>query len=96
MTIAGSGIASIGHITLETLSYIQEADKVYYAVTDPVTKAFIMDKSKDSNNCFDLTTYYDEGKNRYETYVQMSEVELHSHSPLVQLWTDFRGLNRLC
>ena len=82
LTIAGSGIASIVHITLETLSYIQEADKVYYAVTDPATEAFIKNKSKDSDNCFDLAIYYGEDKIRYKTYVQMSEVESHSYSLL--------------
>ncbi|OCB86575.1 tetrapyrrole methylase [Sanghuangporus baumii] len=76
LTIAGSGIASIGHITLETLSYIQEADKIHYAVADPATEAFILDKSKDSSHCFDLTVYYDTNKMRYETYVQMCEVML--------------------
>lgn len=72
LTIAGSGIASIGHITLETLSYIEQADKVYYAVADPATEAFIQDKSK--GECFDLTVYYDKDKIRFETYIQMSEV----------------------
>ncbi|PBK83921.1 tetrapyrrole methylase [Armillaria gallica] len=74
LTIAGSGIASIGHITLETLSYIQGADKVYYVITDPATEAFIQDKSE--GDCFDLTVYYDKNKIRYETYVQMCEVML--------------------
>lgn len=72
LTIAGSGIASIAHITLETLSHIQEADRVYYVVADPATEAFIQDKSK--GQCFDLTIYYDKDKMRSETYVQMSEV----------------------
>jgi len=74
LTIAGSGIASIGHITLETLSYIQEADKIHYAIVDPPTQAFILEKAKDASQCFDLTGYYDKDKLRYESYVQMSEV----------------------
>lgn len=72
LTIAGSGIASVAHITLEVLSYLQEADKIYYAIVDPVTEAFIQDKSK--GRCFDLRVYYDKDKMRSETYVQMSEV----------------------
>ncbi|KAG6333292.1 hypothetical protein ID866_5800 [Astraeus odoratus] len=74
LTIAGSGIASIKQITLETLSHIQQADKVYYGVTDPATEAFIRDKSK--GDCFDLRVYYDTNKHRYESYVQMCEVML--------------------
>ncbi|KAG6869364.1 hypothetical protein C0995_003829, partial [Termitomyces sp. Mi166 len=69
-------LASIAHLTLETLSYIQEADKIHYAVLDPATEAFILEKSKDSSQCFNLTVYYDKDKPRYETYVQMSEVIL--------------------
>ncbi|KAI6042262.1 tetrapyrrole methylase [Pisolithus marmoratus] len=52
----------------------QEADKVYYGVTDPATEAFIREKSK--GDCFDLRVYYDKDKNRYESYVQMCEVML--------------------
>ena len=72
LTIAGSGIASIRHITLETLSYIESSDKIYYALTDPATEAFVLDKSK--GDCVDLSIYYDKEKNRYESYVQMCEV----------------------
>ena len=71
LIIAGSGIASVAHITLETLSYIKEADKVYYAVADPVTIAFIHENAK--GPCADLTALYGRGKNRYDTYVQMCE-----------------------
>ncbi|KAG6329778.1 hypothetical protein ID866_9310 [Astraeus odoratus] len=74
LTIAGSGIASIKHMTLETLSHIEQANKVYYGVTDPATEAFIRDKSK--GDCFDLRVYYDTNKHRYESYVQMCEVML--------------------
>lgn len=80
LTIAGSGIASVGHITLETLSHIQEADKIYYVVCDPATEAFILDKSKDASQCFDLTIYYDKNKARYESYVQMCEVSIRRPS----------------
>ena len=73
LTIAGSGIASVAHVTLETLSYIKEADIVYYSVADPVTIAFIHENA--NGPCVDLTVLYGQGKNRYETYVQMSEVQ---------------------
>lgn len=78
LIIAGSGIAAIGHMTLETLSHIQAADKVYYAVTDRATEAFILDKSKAPDVCTDLTIYYGKDKLRYETYVQMCEASLTS------------------
>lgn len=91
LTIAGSGIASIGHITLETVSHIQAVDKVYYAVTDPATEAFIREKSR--GDCFDLRVYYDKDKNRYKSYVQMCEVRFPSPvTPVApQLNTDCRS-----
>nr|P9WEM9.1 RecName: Full=Methyltransferase/ribosomally synthesized type I borosin cyclic peptide precursor pocMA; AltName: Full=Type I borosin cyclic peptide biosynthesis cluster protein MA; Contains: RecName: Full=N-methyltranferase pocM; Contains: RecName: Full=Ribosomally synthesized type I borosin core peptide; Flags: Precursor [Porodaedalea chrysoloma] len=74
LVIAGSGIASIAHITLETLSHIKESDRVYYIVGDPATEAFIQDNA--SGTCFDLTIFYDTNKVRYDSYVQMCEVML--------------------
>ncbi|KAJ3850012.1 tetrapyrrole methylase [Lentinula lateritia] len=72
LIIAGSGIASIRHITLETLSYIENADKVYYIVTDPATEAFTQEKSK--GNFADLTIYSDKDKSRFESYVMLHDV----------------------
>ncbi|OAX31894.1 tetrapyrrole methylase, partial [Rhizopogon vinicolor AM-OR11-026] len=74
LTIAGSGIASVGHITLGTLSYIKESDKIFYLVCDPVTEAFIHDNS--TADCFDLSVFYDKNKGRYDSYIQMCEVML--------------------
>ncbi|OAX42040.1 tetrapyrrole methylase [Rhizopogon vinicolor AM-OR11-026] len=74
LTIAGSGIASVGHITLGTLSYIKESDKIFYLVCDPVTEAFIHDNS--TADCFDLSVFYDKTKGRYDSYIQMCEVML--------------------
>ncbi|GJE88471.1 tetrapyrrole methylase [Phanerochaete sordida] len=74
LTIAGSGIAAIAHITLETLSHIREADKVYYVVADRATEAFIQDNS--TNGAVDLSIFYDKEKDRYNTYVQMCEIML--------------------
>ena len=72
LTIAGSGIASVAHMTLETLGYLQEADSVFYVVADPATEAFIHKNA--SGACTDLYVFYDKEKSRYDTYVQMAEV----------------------
>ncbi|KAG9093681.1 hypothetical protein FRC06_011414 [Ceratobasidium sp. 370] len=74
LTIAGSGIASIGHITLQTLWFIEESDSVYYLVTDPATEAFIIHKAR--GRCVNLRGLYGTDKSRYISYVQMSEVML--------------------
>jgi hypothetical protein len=74
LIIAGSGIASIAHFTLETLWHIKEADKVYYVVADPATEAFIQENAK--GECVDLSVFYDTSKARYTTYVQMCEASV--------------------
>ena len=72
LVIAGSGIASVAHMTLETLAYLQESDAVFYVVADPATEAFIRKNAK--GPCEDLHVFYDKDKSRYDTYVQMAEV----------------------
>jgi precorrin-2 methylase len=71
LTIVGSGISSIGQLTLQALAHIEQADIVFYALPDPATEAFIQQKN---SNCVDLCTLYDDGKPRMDTYLQMSEV----------------------
>lgn len=73
--MAGSGIKSIAHLTLETVAHIEQADKVFYCVADPGTEAFIKSKAKEA---IDLYILYDNDKNRYNTYVQMAEMMLRA------------------
>jgi hypothetical protein len=75
LVMVGSGIKSISHMTLETVSHIEQADKVFYCVADPGTELFVKSKAKWS---FDLYTLYDNDKNRYITYVQMAELCLQA------------------
>jgi siroheme synthase len=77
LVIVGTGITSIGQITLQGLTAIENATKVFYVVGDPVTEAFIRTKNKD---CFDLAEYYDNSKSRNDSYVQMSEVIVGSYA----------------
>ncbi|OAX35110.1 hypothetical protein K503DRAFT_830735 [Rhizopogon vinicolor AM-OR11-026] len=76
LTIAGSGIACVAHITLEMLSYIKESDKLFYLVCDPVTEAFIQDNA--TGDYFDLSVFYGKNKSRYDSYIQMCEVMLRA------------------
>ena len=71
LTILGSGISSIGQLTLQAVAHIEQADIVFYVLSDPATEAFIKQKN---SNCVDLYPFYDNGKVRTDTYVQMSEV----------------------
>ncbi|CUA78287.1 hypothetical protein RSOLAG22IIIB_13042 [Rhizoctonia solani] len=73
LIIAGSGIASVAQMTLETVAHLKHADKVFYLVNDPVTEAFIKEHNSEAS---DLLVFYDKAKPRYHSYVEMTEVML--------------------
>jgi Tetrapyrrole (Corrin/Porphyrin) Methylases len=73
LVIVGSGIKSIGQFTLEAVSHIEQADRVFYCVADPATEAFVESRSANAVDMYDL---YDDGKPRHQTYTQMAEVML--------------------
>ncbi|TFK23735.1 tetrapyrrole methylase [Coprinopsis marcescibilis] len=74
LTIVGSGIASINHMTLQAVACIETADVVCYVVADGATEAFIRKKNE---NCIDLYPLYSETKERTDTYIQMAEFMLN-------------------
>jgi precorrin-6B methylase 1 len=41
LTVVGTGIKALSHITIEAEAHIRQADKVYYLLTDPVIKHWI-------------------------------------------------------
>ena len=73
LVIVGSGIKSIAHMTLEAISHIQAANKVFYVIADPATETYI---EKLNPTAVDLYKLYDDGKPRHQTYVQMAEILL--------------------
>ena len=73
LIIVGSGIGSIGQLSLQAVAHIEQADIVFYVIADSATEAFIRQKNA---NSFDLYKFYGDGKNRMITYIQMSEVRL--------------------
>ncbi|KAG8730207.1 hypothetical protein FRC11_007267, partial [Ceratobasidium sp. 423] len=75
LVIAGSGIASLGQMTLDTISHLEKAERVFYLVVDPVTEAYIQEKNANTVN---LSVYYDTTKQRYRSYVEMAEVMLRA------------------
>ncbi|XP_060068691.1 uncharacterized protein LOC132548816 [Ylistrum balloti] len=74
LTIIGSGIKSVSHFTLESLSELKSANDVFFCVADPVTERFIKRLRPDA---LDLYVLYDDDKKRIVTYVQMAEFGLH-------------------
>ena len=75
VAFVGTGLKSIAHMTLESVSEIENADIVFYHATDGVTASFIQSLNP---NTHDLYQYYGNGKRRNATYIQMSEVILQA------------------
>ncbi|MFM2045897.1 MAG: hypothetical protein RLY86_4473, partial [Pseudomonadota bacterium] len=73
LTIVGSGIKAIAHLTQEAIGHIRGADVVYYKVIDGATAAFLRSLNV---NAIDLSQYYGDDKKRRVTYIQMAEVML--------------------
>jgi hypothetical protein len=69
LIVVGSGIKSIGHITIEARGWIAEADIVLYLVADPATKIWIQHTN---TNSVDLAVYYDDVKVRLDTYREIT------------------------
>ncbi|WP_369382354.1 SAM-dependent methyltransferase [Streptomyces sp. cg36] len=73
LTVLGSGIEAAG-FTRADERLIREADHVFHCVADPATAVRINAWRPDA---YDLSVLYDDAKDRYLTYVQMSEAVLH-------------------
>jgi uncharacterized protein YabN with tetrapyrrole methylase and pyrophosphatase domain len=70
LIIVGVGIQAVRHATLETLQEIENSDKVLYMVYDPVTELWIKKLRPDAES---LSSYYEEGKDRKQTYSEIVE-----------------------
>jgi hypothetical protein len=73
LTVVGAGITAVSQLTLEAVGCIEEADVVFYHATSGVMATHIRHLNP---NAVDLYEYYDEGKHRRITYVQMAELIL--------------------
>ncbi|MFF2073232.1 SAM-dependent methyltransferase [Kitasatospora sp. NPDC058162] len=73
LTVLGSGIEAAG-FTRADERLLREADHVFHCVADPATVVRINAWRPDA---YDLGVLYDDAKDRYLTYVQMSEAVLH-------------------
>lgn len=71
LIVVGTGIRTVGHLTMEAVAWIKQADKVLYVVGDPVAEAMLRDLNPAGAES--LTPLYAEGKQRIETYNQMVE-----------------------
>lgn len=71
LIVIGTGIRTVGHLTMEAVAWMKMADKVLYVVGDPVAEAAL--KELNPNGAESLSTLYAEGKPRITTYNEMIE-----------------------
>jgi Tetrapyrrole (Corrin/Porphyrin) Methylases len=71
LVVIGTGIRTVGQLTLEAIAWMREADSLVYVVADPVAEAVI--KHLNPTGAVSLAGYYEEGKPRINTYNAMVE-----------------------
>lgn len=65
LTVVGSGIKFMSHLTTEAKIHIQQADKVLYLVNEPAIRHWICENSKEAQS---LNTIYAQHQFRMDTY----------------------------
>jgi uncharacterized protein YabN with tetrapyrrole methylase and pyrophosphatase domain len=69
LIVIGTGIRTVGQLTLEAIAWMKEADSLLYVVGDPVAEAVI--KKLNPSGAVSLANYYQEGKPRINAYNAM-------------------------
>ena len=67
LTVVGTGIQLVGHLTLAAKAWIEQADKVLFAVADPVTAKWL----QTLNPTAEALPYNTNNQRRRETYREM-------------------------
>lgn len=70
LVVVGTGLRTVGQMTVEALAWIKRADVVLYVVGDPVGEEMINTLGKE---VISLQTLYSESKARIDTYDGMAE-----------------------
>jgi precorrin-6B methylase 1 len=71
LVVIGTGIRTVGQMTMESIAWIKKADKVLYIVSDPIAEDTI--KSLNPDGAESLFHMYAENKPRIQTYNEMIE-----------------------
>jgi uncharacterized protein YabN with tetrapyrrole methylase and pyrophosphatase domain len=74
LIVVGTGIRTVGHMTMESVGWIKRADKVLYIVSDPIAEELI--KTLNPEGAESLFHLYGENKPRIQTYNEMIDLTL--------------------
>ena len=69
LIVVGTGIRTVGHLTVESIAWMRKADRVLYVVGDPIAEEVILRLNPDGAES--LSHFYGEGKPRIQTYEEM-------------------------
>lgn len=69
LTVIGTGIRTVGQLTMEAIAWMQRADKLLYVVADPIAETVMQDLNPEGAQS--IAFYYGEGKQREQTYEEM-------------------------
>jgi precorrin-6B methylase 1 len=71
LIVVGTGIRTVGHLTIEAIAWIRIADAVLYLIADPIAEEVI--RTLNPNGAMSLRGYYGEGVDRRQSYEAMIE-----------------------
>jgi len=71
LTVVGTGIRTVGQLTVEAIAQMQQADELIHLVADPVAEAVV--KLFKPGREMSLQGFYGEGKQRIDSYNEMVE-----------------------
>src|ERR1700729_948708 len=70
LVVVGTGIRTVGHMTIEALAWIRIADAMFFLVADPIAEAVIRELNPGATS---LHGHYGEGVQRAQSYEAMVE-----------------------
>ena len=80
LVVVGTGIKLVGQTTLETLTCLQRAEKLFYLVTDRATEVWLKRLNPTATT---LENCYDVGKPRPKSYREMADlIRAYDGAPL--------------
>lgn len=76
LTVVGTGIRTVGQLTIECIAHMKSADELLYLVTSPDTEEVV--RSLNPDGAESLRSFYATGKDRRRTYNEIIERILRS------------------
>src|ERR1017187_6796843 len=71
LTLVGTGIKAVCHVTQEAEAHIKRANKLYYLVADTVTEHWLKSANPNAESLYGL---YGPDKDRSETYAEIANL----------------------